>query len=156
MLAQQPVPPYPPRTVFRRRQLGPKAAPRIGPQALLHLKQPGTHRIEMPVITGRAQVAAAAPCHQLRLIPPAQNMAEEFMLVVKADGLGAFQPSHAARQAASEGHRVQGHPAGNAELIPSRNHHRPPAQERSLQAAAAQKPSRVLISARASHSSSDK
>ena len=56
MLAQQPVPPYPPRTVFRRRQLGPKAAPRIGPQTLLHLKQPGTHRIGMHVVAGRAQV----------------------------------------------------------------------------------------------------
>lgn len=29
MLAQQPVHPYPPRTVFRRRQIGPKAAPGI-------------------------------------------------------------------------------------------------------------------------------
>ena len=52
----------------------------------------------MPVVAGRAQVAAAAPWHQLRLIPPAQNMAAEFMPVVKADGLGAFQPSHAAHQ----------------------------------------------------------
>ena len=98
MLAQQPVHPYPPRTVFRRRQLGPKAAPRIGPQTLLHLKEPGTHRIEMPVVAGREQVAAAAPCHQLRLIPPAQNIAQEFMLVVMADGLGALQPSPAAHQ----------------------------------------------------------
>ena len=52
----------------------------------------------MHVVAGRAQVAAAAPFHPLRLIPPAQNMAKEFVPVVKPDGVGALQPSHAAHQ----------------------------------------------------------
>ena len=43
-------------------------------------------------------LAAAAPCHQRHLIPPAQNMAQEFVPLVKADGVGALQPSHAAHQ----------------------------------------------------------
>ncbi|MEI6781146.1 MAG: hypothetical protein WCQ21_09535, partial [Verrucomicrobiota bacterium] len=44
--------------LWLRRSLGatlPRAV-RLGQQTLLHLKPPGTHRIELPVVAGRAQV----------------------------------------------------------------------------------------------------
>ena len=52
----------------------------------------------MHVVASRAQVAVAAALHQLRLVPPAEHMAEEFVPVVEPDGVGALQPGHAGHQ----------------------------------------------------------
>ena len=79
-------------------QVGAKAAPRIRQQPLPSRQQPGAHRIEMHKVAGRAQVAAAAALHQLRSVPPAEPMAEEFVPVIEPNGVRVLQPSHAGDQ----------------------------------------------------------
>ena len=81
--------------MLRHRQIERETAPRIRQQPILGPQQAGPHRIQVDVITGRAQVTIAAAFDQLRLIPTAQDMAGEFVPVIEPEGVGALQPGHA-------------------------------------------------------------
>jgi len=52
----------------------------------------------MHVVTGRSQIAGAAAIHQLRLVAATQDMADQPVPIVEADGVGALQPGHASNQ----------------------------------------------------------
>jgi hypothetical protein len=50
------------------------------------------------VITSRPQIAIATAFDQLGFVSAAQDMANELVPMVEANGVGALQPSHARHQ----------------------------------------------------------
>ncbi len=97
-LTQQPVHPQPvhpppgPLQIFRI------TAPPIRRQFLSLPQQLRPHWIQMHVITHRPQIAVAAPVHDQRLVPAAEQMAKQLVPPVESSGISPQKPLHPRHQ----------------------------------------------------------
>jgi hypothetical protein len=72
-----------------------KAAPGIGGDGFVRVQKVGPHWIEMDVIANGAQIAGRIAIDEERFVTSAKDVAEEFVAVVEANGVGAEKPAHA-------------------------------------------------------------
>jgi hypothetical protein len=95
MFAEQTIDSDPCRAVSGRHAVPVQTAPGIGAEGFFGRKQTGADGIEVDVIAHGFQVARGISVHEQRFVTAAENVTEELMPMVEANGIGAQQPAHA-------------------------------------------------------------
>ena len=72
-----------------------KAAPGIGRDRFVRVQESGADGIKVDVITNGAEVSGGFAVDEQCFIATAEDVAEEFVAMVEANGVGAQEPAHA-------------------------------------------------------------
>jgi hypothetical protein len=95
MFAEQTIDSDPRWAVSGRHAVPVQTAPGIRAEGFFGRKQTGADGIEVDVIAHGFQVARGISVHEQRFVTAAENVTEELVPVVEANGIGAQQPTHA-------------------------------------------------------------